>query len=82
MCCEHWRSYVRKRAPGWWWPKTAPSRRPLEEAATALGIADLVGLLGEVEDVAGVLAATDLFVSASRSEGMSNAVVQAGRPAW
>ncbi len=54
-----------------------PQRRSLEAAAAALGIADRVRLLGEVEDVAGVLAAADLFVSASRSEGMSNAVLEA-----
>jgi glycosyltransferase involved in cell wall biosynthesis len=41
------------------------------------GVAGQVRLLGPVDDVAGLLAASDLFVYSSRSEGIPNAVLEA-----
>ena len=54
---------------------------PLKSAAAALaqsaGLNGRVRFLGEVRDVHAVLAASDAFVHASKSEGMSNAVLEA-----
>lgn len=49
----------------------------LEERARALGIDGQVYFLGQRGDVAAVLAAADLFVLASRSEGFSVALLEA-----
>jgi glycosyltransferase involved in cell wall biosynthesis len=49
----------------------------------ALGIDSLVSLLGERRDVPDLLAACDVFVLSSDSEGMSNTIIEAmaaGRP--
>lgn len=60
---------------------------PLEESITerihSLGLQDRVRLLGGVEDPASLLAALDVYVCPSLSEGMSNALLEAmacGRP--
>lgn len=49
----------------------------LRRQAEAVGIADRVRFLGNVDDVAGVLAAADVFVSSSIREGMPMAVLEA-----
>jgi glycosyltransferase involved in cell wall biosynthesis len=54
--------------------------RPEGEVACllhGLDLGDRVRLLGAVDDVYGVLSASDLFVYSSRSEGLPNAVVEA-----
>ncbi len=57
--------------------------RALRERAAAEGVEDRFRLLGNREDVPDFLAALDVFVLPSRSEGMSNALIEAmaaGRP--
>jgi glycosyltransferase involved in cell wall biosynthesis len=56
---------------------------PLEALAVDLGVAAHVRFLGQVMDVAGLLAACDVAVLSSPREGMPNAVLEAmasGRP--
>ncbi len=53
------------------------ARRRLEQLAAKLGVADRVELAGHVDDVRARLAQADLFVSSSRWEGSSNAVLEA-----
>jgi glycosyltransferase involved in cell wall biosynthesis len=52
-------------------------RGPLEEKARALGIASHVVFTGARSDVAEVLAALDLVVLSSHTEGLSNALLEA-----
>jgi glycosyltransferase involved in cell wall biosynthesis len=57
--------------------------RALRERAASAGVEDRFRLLGIREDVPDFLAALDLFVLPSRSEGMSNALIEAmaaGKP--
>jgi sugar transferase (PEP-CTERM/EpsH1 system associated) len=54
-----------------------PLRPALEERIQRQGVEGLVRLLGHREDVESVFAAMDLFVQPSRSEGMSNTVLEA-----
>jgi glycosyltransferase involved in cell wall biosynthesis len=54
-----------------------PLRARLERDAAAAGLGDAFVLLGEVEDVARVLGHADVYLSASRWEGMSNAIMEA-----
>ena len=54
-----------------------PLRGELERAAERLGVAADVHFLGDRADVLGVLAALDVFVLPSRTEGMSNALLEA-----
>lgn len=49
----------------------------LQPLCEELGIADRVRFLGKVDDVDGLLAAVDLFVYSSRSEGIPNAILEA-----
>jgi len=49
----------------------------LRQLAAELGIAEQVRFLGHVDDVAGLLAAADLYLHSSRSEGCPNAVLEA-----
>jgi glycosyltransferase involved in cell wall biosynthesis len=49
----------------------------LQRRVRDLGLADLVQFLGQVEDVAGLLAAADLCVHSSRFEGIPNAILEA-----
>lgn len=52
-------------------------RRELEGLAAATGVADRVRFLGFVDDVPAFLAALDVYVTASRSEGLSMALLEA-----
>ena len=54
-----------------------PDRPVVEQAIRAHAVADRVVLLGERDDVAGQLAQSDVFVLASRSEGMPLSVLEA-----
>jgi glycosyltransferase involved in cell wall biosynthesis len=54
-----------------------PGRRGVEELACRLGTNGQVTFLGRVSDSGPVLAAADVFVHASKSEGSSNAVLEA-----
>jgi len=54
-----------------------PLRDELPALAARLGIADRVRLLGDRSDIPEILAALDVFVLPSRSEGMSNALLEA-----
>ena len=61
-----------------------PLRSRLEERATALGVAGQVVLTGARNDVGAVLAASDVVLFASRTEGMPATLIEAGlaaRPA-
>ena len=53
------------------------AERHLQELASELEIGDSVRFLGPVADVSGLLAAVDLFVYSSKSEGIPNAVLEA-----
>jgi len=60
-----------------------PERAALEERARRLGLGDRVAFLGHRDDIPAVLAALDVFVLPSLSEGLSNALLEAmalGRP--
>jgi glycosyltransferase involved in cell wall biosynthesis len=52
-------------------------RTDLEHRAAALGISRQVRLLGHRQDIETVLAALDVFVLPSRSEGLSNTILEA-----
>jgi len=54
-----------------------PLRDELSALAVRLGIPDRIHMLGDRSDVPEVLAALDLFVLPSRTEGMSNALLEA-----
>jgi len=54
-----------------------PLRAEIETQARALGIANVVHFLGARGDVENVLPALDIFVLASSTEGMSNAILEA-----
>jgi glycosyltransferase involved in cell wall biosynthesis len=55
-----------------------PLRQELETRARALGVADYVHFLGVRQDIPRVLAASDLFVLTSRTEGMPGVLIEAG----
>ena len=60
-----------------------PYRKDWEELAWQLGISPRTHFLGDRHDITSVLAALDVIVSASRSESLSNAILEAmaaGRP--
>jgi glycosyltransferase involved in cell wall biosynthesis len=54
-----------------------PLDAPLKRQATQLGIADCVVFTGHRHDVQDLLAAFDLFVLSSSSEGLSNVILEA-----
>jgi len=54
-----------------------PLRPDLEAKAASLGLADRVKMLGHRPDVEAVLAALDVFVLPSVSEGLSNTILEA-----
>jgi sugar transferase (PEP-CTERM/EpsH1 system associated) len=54
-----------------------PLKGPLTEQAAALSLGDSVRFLGERADVETVLAAGDVFVLSSDSEGLSNTILEA-----
>src|SRR5262249_57817386 len=53
------------------------TREGLESRSRRLGIAERFTFLGERPDVCRLLSGFDVFVSASRGEGMSNAILEA-----
>ncbi len=53
-----------------------PEREPLTKLAAGLGIGDRVQLLGEVDNVPQILENTHIMVHPSRSEGMSNTILE------
>ena len=55
-----------------------PLRQELAAAAGRLGLTDRVRLLGSRDDVGDLLAASDLLLFASRTEGMPASVIEAG----
>lgn len=60
-----------------------PLRKEWEDLSRQLGIGTRTRFLGERHDITAVLAALDVVVSASRSESLSNAILEAmaaGRP--
>lgn len=60
-----------------------PLRGALEAARDALGLAGRIHLPGRQDDIPGLLAASEIFVLASRWEGMPNVVLEAmaaGKP--
>lgn len=54
-----------------------PDRANLEQKALALGIEKYVSFLGFKTDVSGILASADIYVSASRGEGMPLTILEA-----
>ena len=54
-----------------------PERGPLEQRATALGVADRVWFAGTQRDVARYVAAADVLAAPSRNEGMGRVLVEA-----
>lgn len=54
-----------------------PDRAALETQAAALGLAEAVDLPGQSDRVLAALGEADLFVSSSRYEGFSNAILEA-----
>jgi glycosyltransferase involved in cell wall biosynthesis len=54
-----------------------PLREPIESQVRMLGLAGAVRLLGSRRDVNEILSALDLFVLASETEGLSNAILEA-----
>ena len=54
-----------------------PLRSELQSKITALGLTDHVHLLGHCGDLEQILAGLDIFVLPSRSEGMSNTILEA-----
>lgn len=60
-----------------------PLRGALEAARNALGLAGRIHMPGRLDDIPGLLAASEIFVLASRWEGMPNVVLEAmatGKP--
>jgi sugar transferase (PEP-CTERM/EpsH1 system associated) len=58
-------------------PGEGPLRGALEARVSALGLGGRVRFLGHRPDVEGVLAAADVFVLSSESEGLSNTILEA-----
>ena len=54
-----------------------PERSALEQVARELGLAARVRFLGARQDIPEILAALDVFVLSSRSEGFSNVILEA-----
>lgn len=61
-----------------WLLGDGPDRAALEAQAAELGIADALRFLGYRREVAGPVAASDLYASTSDSEGIPAAVLEAG----
>jgi glycosyltransferase involved in cell wall biosynthesis len=69
--------------PVLWIAGDGPERRALEDQAQRLGVTDRVRFLGSRPDVGDLLGACDVFVLASRREGLGVAALEAmaaGRP--
>jgi glycosyltransferase involved in cell wall biosynthesis len=58
-------------------PAEPDCQRKLEALSAALGVADNVRFVGQVDDVMPLLSAGDIFCLFSRSEGFSNALLEA-----
>ncbi len=58
-------------------PSEPNCQRELEELAASLGIAEKLRFVGQVENVMPLLSASDVFCLLSRSEGFSNALLEA-----
>jgi glycosyltransferase involved in cell wall biosynthesis len=56
---------------------TGPLLEDLQSQTRRLGLKDYVRFPGQIRDVPRLLACTDLFISASRSEGFENGVLEA-----
>ncbi len=56
---------------------SGPLEPKMKSLSHSLGIAELADFVGSIRDVANYLRASDLFVLSSRSEGMSNALLEA-----
>jgi glycosyltransferase involved in cell wall biosynthesis len=54
-----------------------PERENLERLADTLGVADRVHFVGHSHDVRTLLSKADAYVAPSRSEGMSNSIIEA-----
>jgi len=54
-----------------------PEAEPLKRLSETLGVSDRIEFLGYREDVQQLLAQSDLYVTPSRSEGMSNSILEA-----
>ncbi|QDV76538.1 glycosyltransferase [Botrimarina mediterranea] len=67
------------RSSGWnlWIAGEGPQRDALEAQIARLGVADRVTLLGFRSDIGALLAAADVFASASHREGLSLVLVEA-----
>lgn len=52
-------------------------QKDLESLAATLGVAERILFLGAVNDIAGLLSASDIFAFSSKSEGCPNAVIEA-----
>ena len=72
---------LRTRNPGWRFQVVlvghGPRRDDVQRLIATLGLADRVRLVGVRRDVAGIVAASDLFVLASLNEGLSQALLEA-----
>jgi len=68
---------ARGRQPGLVIVGEGPLRVELERLAGSLGLADSVRMLGARPDVESVLVALDVFVLSSKSEGLSNTIIEA-----
>ncbi len=78
------RAWSRVVAAGWEHPpvlvlagRCDGTEQGLKNLAGALGISDLVKIVGAVDDVPGLLQALDLFAYSSKSEGIPNGVLEA-----
>jgi glycosyltransferase involved in cell wall biosynthesis len=60
-----------------WLIGDGPERKNLEHQASALQITDRVVFWGTQNDIPQIMADSDIFVLASQSEGMSNAIMEA-----
>jgi glycosyltransferase involved in cell wall biosynthesis len=60
-----------------WIVGDGPDREALESEIRRLGVDDCVELLGERDDVAGLMAQSDVFVLSSRSEGLPLSILEA-----
>ena len=60
-----------------WIAGDGPERGRLERLAAELGVADRVRFLGEVPDAHELLAEAHILAHAARSEGLSNAILEA-----
>ena len=77
-CCEQWR-HTRRDVPNLqlWIVGDGPLRANLQRLSDELGLSECVTFFGEQADIAPFLAAADLFVMSSISEGLPVALLEA-----